>query len=90
MVYGGSQARDLIRATVAAYVTTTATPDPSHICDLHHSSWQRRILTTLARPGIEPVSSWILISLLTAEPLSHEGNSCVVILNFDLKPFKIE
>ena len=27
-----------------AYVTATATPDPSHICDLHHSSWQCQIL----------------------------------------------
>ena len=24
-----------------AYATGTATWDPSHICDLHHSSWQR-------------------------------------------------
>ena len=22
-----------------AYATATAMPDPSHICDLHHSSW---------------------------------------------------
>ena len=27
-----------------AYTTATATPDPSHICDLHHSSVQRQIL----------------------------------------------
>ena len=26
-----------------AYVTATATPDLSYICDLHHSSWQRQI-----------------------------------------------
>ena len=26
-----------------AYTTATATQDPSHVCDLHHSSWQRRI-----------------------------------------------
>ena len=30
--YGGSQARGLIRATA------TATSDPSHVCNLHHSS----------------------------------------------------
>ena len=23
-----------------AYATATAMPDPSHICNLHHSSWQ--------------------------------------------------
>ena len=31
-----------------AYTTATATPDLSHICDLHHSSWQRRILNPLS------------------------------------------
>ena len=27
----------------------TATPDPSRVCDLHHSSWQRWILNPLSR-----------------------------------------
>ena len=27
-----------------AYTTTTAMQDPSRICDLQHSSWQRRVL----------------------------------------------
>ena len=31
-----------------AYATATATQDLSHICDLHHSSWQRRILIPLS------------------------------------------
>ena len=30
-----------------AYTTATAMPDPSHICNLHHSSWQRQILNPL-------------------------------------------
>ena len=30
-----------------AYTTATATQDPSHICDLHHSSGQRQILNPL-------------------------------------------
>ena len=36
-----------------AYVTATATQDPSHVCDLHHSSRQHRILNPLsgARDG---------------------------------------
>ena len=46
-----------------AYTTTTATSDPSRVCDLHHSSWQCRILNTLskARDGSLNlmVSSWI-------------------------------
>ena len=32
-----------------AYTTATAMPDPSHFCDLHHSSRQRRILNPLSR-----------------------------------------
>ena len=28
--------------------TATSTPDPSHICDLHHSSWQHQILNPLS------------------------------------------
>ena len=31
------------------YPTATATQDPSHICDLHNSSWQRRILNPLSK-----------------------------------------
>ena len=33
------------------YATATATSDPSHVCDLHHSSWQRRILNPLSETG---------------------------------------
>ena len=32
-----------------AYATATATSDLSPICDLHHSSWQRRILNPLSK-----------------------------------------
>ena len=32
-----------------AYATATATQDPSHICDLHHSSQQCRILNPLSK-----------------------------------------
>ena len=39
--YGSSQTRGLIRATAAGLPTATAMPDASHICNLHHSSWQR-------------------------------------------------
>ena len=35
--------RGLIRATAASLTTATATWDPSHICDLHHSSQQHQI-----------------------------------------------
>ena len=32
-----------------AYTTATATPDPSRICNLHHSSWQHQILNPLSK-----------------------------------------
>ena len=43
--YGGSQAR----GPVGAMLLATATPDPSHICNLHHSLWQRQILNPLSK-----------------------------------------
>ena len=46
-----------------AYTTATATWDPSHICDLHHGSWQRRILNPLSevrdRSFILMDASWV-------------------------------
>ena len=42
--YGGSQARDQIRAAAEAYTTVIAMWYPSRICNLHHSSWQCCIL----------------------------------------------
>ena len=63
-----------------AYAIATATQDPSHVCNLHHSSQQHRIqagsvtynransnarsLTHWARPGIKPASSWILVGFV--------------------------
>ena len=49
--HGSSQVRSLTRARLPAYATATATPDPSrsHICNLHHSSEQCRILNPLSR-----------------------------------------
>ena len=47
--YEGSQARGQIGAVAApAYTTGTAMPDPSCVCDLHHSLQQRWILNPLS------------------------------------------
>ena len=43
MAYGGSQAKDPL-----TYATAIATPDLSHVCDLHHSSWHHQILNPLS------------------------------------------
>ena len=40
--YGDSQLGIELEPQLPA--TATATPDLSRVCDLHHSSWQRRIL----------------------------------------------
>ena len=31
------------------YTTATAMQDPSHVCDLHHSSWQYQMLDPLRK-----------------------------------------
>ena len=52
-----------------AYTTATAAHNPSRGCDLQHSSWQRQILNPVSKArGREPVSSWILVGFISAEP----------------------
>ena len=74
----------LFRATPAAYevpslgvetelqlpasATSTATPDPSHISDLHHSLRQQQILNPLSGARDRTASSWILVWFVTIEP----------------------
>ena len=49
--YGGFQARGRIRAIAAGLHQATAAPDPSHVCNLHHSLWQLGILNPLSEAG---------------------------------------
>ena len=37
----------MLELQLPAYTTATATQDPSSVCDLYHSSWQRQILDPL-------------------------------------------
>ena len=48
VAYASSQARDQI-GTVVVVSTATATPDLSHVYDLHCSSWQGQILNPLSK-----------------------------------------
>ena len=52
-----------------AYTTATATQDLGHICDLCHSSWERRILSPLSEARnqtcILTVTSWICFHCAT-------------------------
>ena len=42
----------------------TATWDLSHLCNLHHSSQQRRILNPLSKAGMEPATSQVLVRFI--------------------------
>ena len=37
-----------VEVELPAYATATVTPDPSRVCDLHHSSWQHLVLNPLS------------------------------------------
>ena len=54
-----------------AYTPATATPDPSSVCDLHHSSWKPWILNPLSKAR-DHTSSWILDRFVTT---GQDGNS---------------
>ena len=64
--HGRSQARDQVprlELQLPAYITAAAVPDPSHICDLYHSSQQSQILNPLSeakdRTGVPIDTSWV-------------------------------
>uniref|UniRef100_A0A4X1WCH5 Uncharacterized protein n=1 Tax=Sus scrofa TaxID=9823 RepID=A0A4X1WCH5_PIG len=64
-----------------AYTTATATQDPSHICDLHHSSQQCWILNPLSEARDQTCD--LMDTRQVHNPLSHGGNSMfTTILTF--------
>ena len=66
VAYGSSQGRVELELQMPAYNTDTARQNPRHVCNLAHGNTGS--LTHRARPGIEPVSSWILVRFVTTEP----------------------
>ena len=46
---GGSQVRGLIGTAAASLCQSHTMRDPSRVCDLHHRSWQHRILNPLRK-----------------------------------------
>ena len=65
-----------------AYTTVTATPDPSRICDLHHSSQQRQILYPLSEARDRTCNfmllSWIHFRCTTMGTLVSVSDSGVL------------
>ena len=69
-----------VESELPAYTTATATRDPSHICNIRHTSQQLMILNPLSRARDQTHllvdTSWI------RNPLSHNGNSIrIQVLN---------
>ena len=58
-----------------AYATTIATPDASHVCDLHHSSWQCWILKPVSRARARDQNHVPMAYYLDSLLLSHKRNS---------------
>ena len=57
------------------YATARATTDPSHICDLHHSSQHCQILNPLIEARDRTLVLMDLVRFITAEPrweLQHQ------------------
>ena len=54
---------------VPAYAIATAMGDPSCACDLHYTHGNARFLRHWVRPGIEPMSSWILVGSFLLSPM---------------------
>ena len=61
-----------------AYTTATATQDPSHAWDQHHSSGNDGSSTHWVKPGIEPASLRMLVRFVSAEPRRELQNSVVL------------
>ena len=87
-----SPARGLIRvvATSLCQSHTISShqplPDPGHICDLHHSSWQCKIHNPQSEARVRThnlmVPSWISFRCVTTEPLIQKKK--IIIENLRL------
>ena len=58
----------LIRAADTGLHHNHAMPDQSHVCDLHHSSWQHQILNPQSEARDQTATSWILVRFVSTAP----------------------
>ena len=68
-----------LEVQLQAYATATATWDPSHVYNLHHSSTAMPDPqpTHQMRPGIEPASSGTLVRFISAVP---QQELCIIFI----------
>ena len=67
-----------VRSEVLLPATTTATSNPSLVCNLHHSSQQRHSLNRLSE--VRDRTCIFMDTNHVLNPLSHSGNSCIFFL----------
>ena len=73
--YGSPWARSRFTAAAVTYAIATATLDPSHICDLHHSSEQHQILNPLSK--VRDQTHILMDTSQVCNTLSHNSNSYI-------------
>ena len=64
-----------------AYTTARATLDPSRVCDLHHSSWQRQILNPLSRARDRTCILMYIVRLVSAQPRRELQSEVLLMYN---------
>ena len=64
---------------LSACTTATAKPDPSHICDLHRSSRQCQIFSSLGKARDR--TRLLIDTSQVLNPVSHNRNSRKLLLN---------
>ena len=62
-----------VELELLAYITVTAMPDVSHICDLCCSSWQCQSLNPLSE--VRDQTHILMVTSQVLNQLSHNGNS---------------
>ena len=64
MAFGNALAMVELALQLQLPATATARPDPSCICDLHHSSGNAGSPAHWVGPGLEPANSWFLVGFI--------------------------
>ena len=62
-----------------AYATDTEMPDPSHVCDLHHSSWQCQNLNPLSKARDQTHNLSVYIHSFSHIILHHVPSQVIIV-----------